>query len=252
MLSVTDVHHINRISLYIITTYQPWHLVQQPRDSNPQPPIYKSVILIPHPITLDPTPKKRPIVPQPKLRPIVRQPVITPEPAPHQFIVLGRTGALAAGAEGQLHRVRVLWIHAFGFDGEVTFGLDVIVGFGGRISVGGGRRKFPPAPQGIFHHDAGQSADDAAAVVHVFSGEVVDHVDGYDGGEQGDAGAVAEEAQIAVVGYDMHGGIPGDLGGGRGAGADIIDFADVAAVKAEAGADVEHVRVGWVDLGEWE
>lgn len=88
------------------------------------------------------------------------------------------------------------------------------------------------------------------ALVHMFFGEVVDHVYGFGGCEQGDAGAIAEEAEVAVVGYDVNGGVPGDLGGGGGAGADVVHCADVATVEAEARAGVEHVGVGWVGWGE--
>lgn len=77
-------------------------------------------------------------------------------------------------------------------------------------------------------------------------GEVVHDVDGLGGGEQRGAGAVAEEAQVAVVGHDVDGGVPGDLGGGRRAGADVVDGADVAAIEAEARAGAEHGFVGWV------
>ncbi len=80
-------------------------------------------------------------------------------------------------------------------------------------------------------------------------GEVVHDVDGLSGGEQRGAGAVAEEAQVAVVGHDVDGGVPGDLGGGRGAGADVVDGADVAAIEAEARAGAEHGFVGWVGGG---
>lgn len=44
----------------------------------------------------------------------------------------------------------------------------------------------------------------------------------------------------------MDGGVPGDLGGGRGAGADVVDGADVAAGESEARAGAEHGFVGWV------
>lgn len=75
---------------------------------------------------------------------------------------------------------------------------------------------------------------------------MVDDIDGLGGGEERDAGAVAEEAQVAVVGYYVDGGVPGDGGGGGGAGADVVDGADVDAGETEAGAVVEHAEVGGV------
>ena len=50
----------------------------------------------------------------------------------------------------------------------------------------------------------------------------------------------------------MDGGVPGDLAGGAAAGADVVDGADVAAVEAEAGAEMEHAFVGWVGFREGE
>lgn len=45
----------------------------------------------------------------------------------------------------------------------------------------------------------------------------------------------------------------GNLAGGVAAGADVIYGAYVAAVKTEAGTEVEHVSVGWVGWreGKW-
>ena len=68
----------------------------------------------------------------------------------------------------------------------------------------------------------------------------------FGGGEEGGAAAVAEEAEVAVVGYDVDGGVPGDLAAGAAAGADVVDCADIAAVEAEAGAELEHAFVGGV------
>lgn len=51
--------------------------------------------------------------------------------------------------------------------------------------------------------------------------------------EQADGGAVAEEAQVAVVGDDVHGvGAPARGGGGGvvGAGADVVYRGDVGAL----------------------
>ena len=44
----------------------------------------------------------------------------------------------------------------------------------------------------------------------------------------------------------MNWGVPGDLGWRGGAGPDVVDGADVAAVKAEARTCPEHVSVGGV------
>ena len=75
---------------------------------------------------------------------------------------------------------------------------------------------------------------------------MVDYVCWLGGGEEGGAAAVAEETEVAVVGYDVDGSVPGDLGGGAAAGADVVDGADVAAVEAEARAELEHAFVGGV------
>lgn len=50
----------------------------------------------------------------------------------------------------------------------------------------------------------------------------------------------------------MDGGVPGGLGGGRGARADVVDGADVAAVEADARAGAEHGFVGGVGGGQGE
>ena len=76
--------------------------------------------------------------------------------------------------------------------------------------------------------------------VHVFFREMVNHVSGLSGREEGGASAVTEEAEVAVVSYDVDGGAPGDLGDGVATWADVIYCADVAAVEAEAGARLEH------------
>ena len=46
----------------------------------------------------------------------------------------------------------------------------------------------------------------------------------------------------------MDGGVPGDLAGGDAAGAYVVDGADVAAVEAEAGAEMEHAFIGRVGI----
>lgn len=81
------------------------------------------------------------------------------------------------------------------------------------------------------------------ASVHVFLGEVVHHVCGLAGREQGCASSITEEPQVAVVGHDVDGGVPRDLAGGVAAGTDVVYRADVAAVEAEAGAVLEHVAI---------
>lgn len=75
---------------------------------------------------------------------------------------------------------------------------------------------------------------------------MVDYVCRVGGGEEGGATAVAEEAEVAVVRYDVDGGVPGDLAGGVAAGADVVDGADVATVETDAGAEMEHAFVGCV------
>ena len=82
--------------------------------------------------------------------------------------------------------------------------------------------------------------------------EVGDYVLGFRGREEGDAGAVAVEAEVAVVGHYVDRGVPGYLGWGGGAGADVVDCADVDAGEAEAGALVEHGFVRRVGVCEGE
>lgn len=67
--------------------------------------------------------------------------------------------------------------------------------------------EFPPATQAVVHHAAGETA--GVMRMHVFFGEVVDDVSRFGGGEEGGAGAVAEEAEVAVVGDDVDRGVPG-------------------------------------------
>lgn len=67
--------------------------------------------------------------------------------------------------------------------------------------------------------------------------EMADHRAGLPCSQQAYGGAVAEEAQVAVVGDDVDGAAsPGGLVGGRLAHADVVDGADVAAVEADARA----------------
>lgn len=74
----------------------------------------------------------------------------------------------------------------------------------------------------------------------------MDYVCWFGGGEERGAAAVAEEAQVPVVGHDVDGSVPGDLAGCAAAGADVVDGADVAAVEADAGPELEHAFVGGV------
>ena len=69
-------------------------------------------------------------------------------------------------------------------------------------------------------------------------------IDWLGGGEEGDASSVAIEAEVAVVGDDVHGGVPGDLRGRAGARSGVVDGADVGAGEAEAGSGVVHCAVG--------
>jgi hypothetical protein len=81
--------------------------------------------------------------------------------------------------------------------------------------------------------------------------EMVDYVYGLVGGEEGDDSAIAEKAQVAVIGYDVNGTVPGYLGRGGLAGADVVVGADVAAVETYSGAETEHeVPGGGIDVVE--
>ena len=82
--------------------------------------------------------------------------------------------------------------------------------------------------------------------VHVFFGEVMDHVCGLGGSEERCAGAVTEEAEVAIVGDNVDWRVPSDLAGGSASRTNVVDGADVAAVEPEAMPVVEHVLVAWV------
>lgn len=80
---------------------------------------------------------------------------------------------------------------------------------------------------------------------------MVDHVYGLVGCEEGDEGPVAEEAQVAVVGYNVDGAVPGYLGWRGLAGPDVVIGTDVAAVEADARSETEHsVPGGGIDVVE--
>jgi len=208
--------------------------------------------LLPHPITSNSTPKERPIVLQRKRRPIVRKLVIAPKPAPRQLVILG---APPGTPKRQLQLVHVLGIDALGLNVQVAFGLSLGINIGADVLAGTspGPRKTPPPPKGGIHNGDGRKGGGVTGM-RILPGEVVDDVGGLGGGEEAKGGAVAEEAQVAVVGDDVDGGVPRDLGGRRGAGADVVDGADVAAVEADARAGAEHAEpgggVGFVEDGE--
>lgn len=83
---------------------------------------------------------------------------------------------------------------------------------------------------------------------------MVDDVGGLGGGQEADGGAVAEEAEVAVIGDDVHGGVPRYLRRRRGPGPYVVHRADVAAVEADAWPRAEHAEpgggVGLVEEGE--
>ena len=70
--------------------------------------------------------------------------------------------------------------------------------------------------------------------------EMMNDVRGFGDGEEAEYGAVTEKAEIAVVGYDVDGGIPRGLGGGGGAWTDVVDCRDVDTAEADAGASLKH------------
>lgn len=230
-----------------------------PSWPTPQDPVPTSSAL-PRPPTPHPRPEEGPVVPEPKLGPVVREAVVAPEAPPDQFVVPRGAGPMRCRAEGEVEVVGVFAVGAEGLDVEVPLGLEGFLGGGGGVGVGwvvgggfsggvrgcggeGGAGEPPSASQGMFHHVTRQSA---VVGVQVLLQQVVHDVDGFGGCEEGDAGAVAEEAEVAVVRDDVHGGVPGDGGGGGGAGPDVVDGADVDAAEAEAGAVLEHVDVSRV------
>lgn len=152
-------------------------------------------------------------------------------------------GVFAVGAEGLDVEVP-LWLEGF-LGAREGGGVGWVVG-GGFSGGEGGTGEPPSASQGMFHHVTRQAS---VVGVQVLLQQVVHDVDWFGGGEEGDAGAVAEEAEVAVVRDDVHGGVPGDGGGGGGAGPDVVDGADVDAAEAEAGAVLEHVDVSRVFWG---
>lgn len=158
-------------------------------------------------------------------------------------------GVFAVGAEGLDVEVP-LWLEGF-LGAREGVGSGWIVGGGFAGGLGGRRREGgagepPSTSQRVLHHVTRQSS---VIGVQVLLQQMMHYIDGLGGGEEGDAGAVAEEAEVAVICDDVHGGIPGDGGGGGGPGADVVDRADVDTAEAEAGAVVEHVDVSRIFRG---
>lgn len=184
-------------------------------------------------ITLHPTPKHRLLIPPRELRPVIRQPIIEPVRRPHQFII---PRSPPRAAQRQVLSVHVLRSHALRLHAHIAlYALGVLRG----------RDQTPPAAQRVLHDGRGQVRVGAVLVRgHELAGQVVDDVGGLDGREQADGGAVAEEAQVPVVGDDVHGAGPGYLGDGGLARADVVVGADVAAVEADAGPEAEHLLPG--------
>jgi len=89
-------------------------------------------------------------------------------------------------------------------------------------------------------------------LVHVFGVEVWHDVCRFGSGEQRNTCAIAQEADVAVVRYDVDGGVPGYASRGRLACARVVYGADVAAVEADAGAALEEGAEGWVGGGHEE
>lgn len=217
----------------------------RPRNFIPPPASKNKSFAIP--VTPDPTPKVRPIIPESEFRPIVRQSIVAPIPTPRQLIIprLPRPASRALQLQHQLvhvFRIRLVCVRAVGLDVYHTLRLGVLA----RFCIGGVgvTAELPSSAQGMVHDRARQAA--CVARVKVFGREVVDDVGGLGGGEERGAAAVAEEAEVAVVGYDQDGGVPGCLRRGGRARANVVHRADVAAVETEAGAGLEHLPVGGV------
>ena len=102
---------------------------------------------------------------------------------------------------------------------------------------------MPAATKSVTHDGAGKGGGLSAEVLFRY---VWDDFEGLGSGEQGDAGAVAVEAEVAVVGDNVDGRVPGDLRWCTGTWTDVVDGTDVDAVEAEAWSEVEHGEVGRV------
>lgn len=187
------------------------------------------------PITFYTAPVQRLLVLARELGPVVGEAVVEPEGGPDQLVV---AGAAAGAAQRQVHAVDVLGADALGLDAQGALGLaEVLVGVRGR--------QVPTAAQRVLH-DGGGEVGVCAAVVgfQQLFGEVRHDVDGLGRREEADDGAVAEEAQVAVIGHDVHGAVPRHLRGRGLAGPDVVVGADVAAVKADARSAPEHLLPG--------
>lgn len=78
----------------------------------------------------------------------------------------------------------------------------------GLVDAGWGRAGRGVGDGGGFVGVAARLVRVRGLLGEVFFGEDVDYVDGLGGGQERDAGAVAVEAEVAVVGHYMHGGGP--------------------------------------------
>ncbi len=83
-------------------------------------------------------------------------------------------------------------------------------------------------------------------------GQVVHDLYRLDSCEKGNAGPIAKESQISVIGHYVHRSVPGDLRGRGSAGADVVHGADVASPEPDSGAELEHAFVGRVERCERE
>ena len=153
--------------------------------------------LVPHPIASDPTEQEGLVVLESKFAPIICQAIVTPKALPGQLVA--SCALLRPGAKSKLHFPHVLWNHTIGFYMYVSFD------FGGWIISW--TAETPSAAKSIFHDAVGKERARGIGA-HIFFCEVVDHIDGFGGGEEGDASAVAEEAEVAEVGYNEDGRAP--------------------------------------------
>lgn len=174
---------------------------------------------------------------------------MAPEAFPDQ-LVIPRAARSPGATKRQVQFVHVLWVHALGLDVDVALRFGCARPF---IACGAhrgveGTAELPSPLQGVPHHRAREHALAVVVSVQVLLCEMVHHVRWFCGGEEAGAGAVAEEAEVAVVCYDVDWrGVGGRAGRGGGARAVVVDGADVAAVEADSGAYAEHALVGGVD-----
>jgi hypothetical protein len=76
-------------------------------------------------------------------------------------------------------------------------------------------------------------------LVHVFGVQVGHDVGRFRGCQEGDACSVAQEAEIAVVCYDVDGRVPGYTGGRGLAGTCVVYGTDVTSIEPDAWAALE-------------